>query len=288
MRRRPFKVVAIAAACCAFTALPSAVAAGAAPKRVVTLTPFAAHTIATLGKRPVGVGQTVGDRLPATLKGVPVLPLSHPNGPNMEQLARLDPDLVLSSLTWRKGHETMRRLDIEVIESEPYRPATVPGATRKIARLVGRPSKGASLARKQARGIARARDAAKANPRVMLVLGVGRTPFLFLSNSWGGDLVRQAGGDLLTSGLSAPSGFARVSDELIVQRNPQVIIAVPHGRPDDLSEIVDHLKSNPAWKATDAARNDRVYVASDNRLLQAYPDVGATIASIQRKYLHNR
>ena len=92
----------------------------------------------------------------------------------------------------------------------------------------------------------------------------------------------------MTSGLSAPSGFARISDEIVVQRNPEVIIAVPHGRPEDISKIVDVLKSNPAWQATDAAKNDRIYVAPDNALLQAYPNVAATIRSVQTKYLKNR
>ena len=65
--------------------------AQAAP-RIVALTPFGANTLAKLGVRPVAVGQTLGgrDRLSPKLKGVPVLTLSHPNGPNLEQLASLD------------------------------------------------------------------------------------------------------------------------------------------------------------------------------------------------------
>ena len=79
--------------------------ATAAPKRIVALTPFGANTLVKLGVKPVGVGQTLGgaDRLSPKLKGVEVLPLSHPNGPNLEQLASLDPDLVLSSPTSAKA-----------------------------------------------------------------------------------------------------------------------------------------------------------------------------------------
>src|SRR5262245_20058066 len=69
--------------------------AQAAPQRIVALTPFGANTLAKLGVEPVGVGQTLGgqNRLSQKLKGVEVLPLPHPNGPNLEQLASLDPDL---------------------------------------------------------------------------------------------------------------------------------------------------------------------------------------------------
>src|SRR5215813_5371016 len=87
----------------ALAALGLAFAAPAqATPRVVALTPFSASTIARLGVRPVAVGQTLGgnDRYIASLRGVPVLTLSHPLGPNLEQLASYKPDLVLSSKTW--------------------------------------------------------------------------------------------------------------------------------------------------------------------------------------------
>ena len=59
--------------------------------------------------RRSAIGQTLGggERFSPKLKGVPTLPLSHPNGPNLEQLASLDPDLVFSSRTWAKGNQAM-------------------------------------------------------------------------------------------------------------------------------------------------------------------------------------
>ena len=64
---------------------------------------------------------------------------------------------------------------------------------------------------------------------MLVILGVGRTPYAMLANSWGGDIVAKAGGQLLTNGLTSASGIARISDEIVVQRNPDIIIAVPHG-----------------------------------------------------------
>src|SRR3954452_21038383 len=82
--------------------------AQAAPK-VAALTPFSASTISRLGVRPVVVGQTLGgsDQYLASLKSVPVLTLTHPLGPNMEQLASYDPSIVLSSKTWARGTPAM-------------------------------------------------------------------------------------------------------------------------------------------------------------------------------------
>ena len=113
--------------------------------RIVALTPFAANTLAKLGVIPVGDRPDAGraERFSPKLKGVKVLPLSHPNGPNLEQLASLDPDLVLSSPTWAKGNQAMENLGIQVVVHEPRldrrrlrrhlqdRPAGRPQATRR-------------------------------------------------------------------------------------------------------------------------------------------------------------
>ena len=91
-------------------------ATSAKKQRIVALTPFAANTLVGVGVKPVAIGQmAVGDKgLSPKLKGVKRLTLSHPNGPNMEQIATIDPDVVLTSQEWRKGSQTMRDLAITV------------------------------------------------------------------------------------------------------------------------------------------------------------------------------
>jgi len=263
--------------------------AEAAPKRIVALAPFTANTLAGIGVKPVGVGQMLGGqkRLSPKLDGVRALPLSHPNGPNMEQLARLSPQLVLSSPTWRKGAATMRALDIRVVESDPERVASVAPEIRRIGRLVGRAKQAKRLARKVTAGVEKARKRIEKRPKVLVLLGVGRTPFAFLSSSWGGDLITKAGGRLLTAGLDAKSGFARISDEQVLAEAPDVILAVPHANEEDIPGIVDYMRDNPVWKSTPAGENDRIYISADDSLLQAGTDVGRVIRSIRSRYLKN-
>jgi len=279
-------VMRVAAVAVAVALLAGAPAAGAA-ERVVALTPFTANTLASVGFQPVGVGHVLGgaDRFSSRLAGVPRLPMAHPNGPNMEQLARLRPDLVLSTPTWRRGAEAMRRLGPRVVESEPRTVAGVPAETRRIGQLVGKRRTAERVARRQERAIAAATSGIRRHPRVLLVLGVGRTPYAFMPDSWGGDVVRRAGGRLLTDGLSAPDGFARISDEVIVARNPDIIIAVPHGRSEDIGRMRRYLEANPAWRTTKAARTGNVHVSIGGSLLEPWPDVGRIIRDVRTKYL---
>jgi iron complex transport system substrate-binding protein len=270
------------------TALALPASAQAAP-RIVALTPFGANTLAKLGVKPVAVGQTLGgrERLSPKLKGVTVLPLSHPNGPNLEQLASLDPDVVLSSPTWAKGNESMGDLGIKVMIREPRLLQDSYAQTLAIGRLVGKAKAAKALVKSQKKRVALARKGIESRPRVMVILGVGRTPFVFLSNSWGGDIVTKSGGKLLTGGVESSSGFERISDEVVVAENPDVIIAVPHAEEDDIPSLSEYLRTNPAWAGTNAVESDRIYISVDNSLLQAGTDVAHTIRKVRRSYLDN-
>ena len=55
----------------------------------------------------------------------------------------------------------------------------------------------------------------------------------------------------------------------------------------DLQGIVTAMKSNPLWKLTRAGRRGRIFVSTDDSLLQADTDVGATIRTIRRQFLAN-
>jgi iron complex transport system substrate-binding protein len=287
--RRTRPAAALLATVVLLAALAAAPAAQAAP-RVVALTPFTANTLAIFGVTPLAVGETVGggEHFSRRLRDVERLPLAHPNGPNLEQLAVLDPQLVLSAPIWGKGNAGMRELGIRVAEVDPRRVADVSGATRWIGALVGKVAEARALAAKQRQHVAAAKARARSHPRVLLLLGVGRAAFAFLPNTWGGDVVTQAGGRLITGGLRDDGGYVRVSDELVVEQDPDVIIAVPHGNPDDIPRLVSYLRGNPAWSTTKAARAGRVYVSTDNALLQPWTSPAQTIADVQTRFLKNR
>ena len=276
-------VVALLLALLAFAA-----PAQAAP-RVAALTPFSASTITRLGVRPVVIGQTLGgtDQYLASLRGVPVIPLTHPLGPNMEQLATHNASIVLSSKTWQRGTPAMRRLGMKVYESDPTSVAAVGRETRAIGKVLGRTRAANALATKIENDVRAAQQGIKRRPRVLVILGVGRTPHAMLANSWGGDIVAKAGGQLLTNGLTSASGIARISDEVVVKRNPDIIIAVPHGNPGSINKLAQYYASNPNWRNTRAVTSKRVYVATGNQLLQPYPGVAATIRSVRAKFLKN-
>jgi iron complex transport system substrate-binding protein len=282
-------------------AIATAPAGAASQKRIVALTPFSANVLANVGVRPVAVGKLASanwkgasPKLKKLLPKIKQLQLSHPNGPNMEQIAQIDPDVVLTSSEWRKGSQTMRDLAITVREMDATTASQVPAKIRAIGNAYGSKSLTARYARQAAGEIAYARGVSKKNPHpitrrptVLMVLGVGRTPFAFLPNSWAGSIAKAAGANLIGAELSDTSGLKRISDEYVVAQNPDVIIAVPHGNATDLPTTGQYLKSNPAWASTKAAQSGNVFIADDDALLQPNTDVGDTIKRLRTAYLQN-
>jgi iron complex transport system substrate-binding protein len=203
------------------------------------------------------------------------------------QLGVRNPQLVLSAPIWRKGEAAMKRLGMKVAYSDPRSVGGLISETRRIGGLVGRRAVAERLAARQTAEIAAAQRGIRKHPTVLVIMGVGRTSYAMLANSWGGDLVRRAGGRLLTGGLTASGGYARISDEAVVARNPDVIIAVPHGAPADMPKLAKYLSNKAGWRTTKAAKRHRVFVASGNSLLQAYTDPGRTIRDVRTSFLGN-
>jgi iron complex transport system substrate-binding protein len=285
---RSAKTVLLALVLAVFVAAP--IAQAAPPKRIVALTPFAANTLAGLGVKPVGIGQTPDskERRASNLKGAKQLILSHPNGPNMEELALLNPQLVFSSPTWAKGATTMRDLGIKVVNADPANLTAAYAMTRTIGRTVGKSASGNTLAARLQQQVANATKGIRKRPRTLVVLGVGRTPFVLLPNSWGGSIVAKAGARLITGGVAPNrSGFVRISDETILKANPEVIIAIPHANSQDIPAVAKFLRSNPAWKDSKAVKTGRLYVSNASMLLQANTNVADVIRKVRRVYLKN-
>lgn len=277
--------------------------ASAAPlkgNKIVALTPFSANALGMLGVMPKAVGETLAESgrtdgvfVPAISGGIASgkigeLTLSHPNGPNLEELAKRNPKLVYTSPQWKKGTSAMKSLGIKVKYSEPTTLGGIYSSYKSIAKDVGKQKKAKRLIASMKKKVKKAMPSVSATkPKVMVILGVGRTPFTFLPNSWGGEIVKRAGGKLLTGGATNGSGFARISDEVVIAENPEVIIAVPHATKGDIPALIDYMSSNPAWEETDAVKNKRLYVSTDNSLLQAGVEPAKVIRNIRSQYLKN-
>lgn len=289
----PLLIVALLIAALAVAAAP---ARAEVPERIVAITPFTANVLVQLGVAPIAVAEPAAtdEALDPRLDGVARLKLSHPNGPNLEQLVALRPDAVLSSPIWRAGTPKIQNLGIKVYDSlDPQRLATVPIGIKKIAQIVGKEREGAALANRVQRAYRAAQTGIEKRPRVLLVMGLAQYTLAMLGNSWGGDVIAAAGGDLVTKNVkpiattSEGAVVGNLSNEAVVRMNPDVIIVVPHGASDEVDTIARYYKNFAPWRKTKAAKTGRIYVPTDDLLLQATSDPAALIRKVRKEYLKN-
>lgn len=299
--RRPAALRVLVLAVLSIATIVAVLAAAAparaqAPERVVALTPFTANVLAQLGVTPIAVAEPASteEKLDPRLRSARRLAMSHPNGPNLEQLVSLRPDAVFSSPVWRAGTPKMQQLGVRVYDSlDPQRLGTVPIGIKKIAKIVGKEAQGAALANRVQREYRAAARGVRKHPRVLLVMGLAQYTLAMLGNSWGGDIIEAAGGELVTKNIkpigrtSEGAVVGNLSNEAVVRMNPDVIIVVPHGAADEVDTIARYYRNFAPWRKTKAARTGRIYVPTDDLLLQATSDPASLIRKVRREYLKN-
>jgi len=251
---------------------------------IVAFEPFGAETLVALGERPAAVPK-LGSPAPS-LRGLRTLAIDHSAGPDIEGLAALEPDLVISSPTWSNFHPAVERLGAKVRSYEIRSLADLRTATLDLGAAVGRRAEARRLARRYARAARRARRGVPGtSPRVLLVFGTIEGALAFLPSTYAADLVRWLGGRVVTAGLPESRrfrGFAPIQMEELVRRDPEVVIAVTHGARGSRDDAAARLRGNPAWSRLRAVRAGRVHVTDADLLLTSPgPRVGEALRRLR-------
>ncbi len=288
--------------------MPSGAEAKKTPKRIIALTPFSANVLADLGIRPRAVGEIpIGDgaanpynaKIKRWIRAGKIrqLTLSHGNrGPNREVVTKLNPGLILSERTWRESTRYFRDVArIKVLEAEPVKTGQIGAKIKNIGKAVGKKKKAKKLAKKytkRLKNVSNAKRKIKNRKRVLVLMGFGGDSHLlaFTGKSWGGNLVKRAGGRLLTSGLekgdssqlAISGGFVSISPEVVLQREPWALIVVPHGNPSEIASIKQSIRSNVTLQNTNAVRNGRLFFSTDNALLQSNTNTNKVVKRVRR------
>lgn len=252
---------------------------------VVAFDPFGAETLVALGERPEAVPQLASP--PESLDGLPTIALDHSAGPDVERLAQLAPELVVSSPTWAAFHPAVERLGAEVRSVDVRSLDGLRRATLDLGAAVGREREARELAAGYRRAARRARRGVPGTrPEVLLVFGTIEGALAFLPDTYAADLVRRLGGTVASRGLPESrrfEGFAPLSMEEVVRRDPDVIVAVTHGAAGSSDQAAARLREQPAWRDLTAVRSGRVHVTGAELLLTSPgPRVGEALRRLRR------
>lgn len=219
------------------------------PQRIICLDSSVAEVLYFLGVSDRIVGVTSYCKWPDELRKKPKVGRGF-GDLNLEAIASLQPDIIFC---WRGRDE-------KILASKNYRLFLIHSGgieevmrqILEISRVVGREEEGKKLvSQMQAKinEIKRKLNSVSIKPRVYFE---GGTPFTTRApGSLGNDLITMAGG--INIAQNEKIAFPTLSNEFIIQSNPDIIIVEQYGVP------IEEIKNRPGWQNISAVKNNRIY-----------------------------
>ena len=229
-----------------------------APQRIVTLAPGVTEILFELGLGDKVVGVTDFDDYPEEVFTKPKV--GDFQGPNMEAIAAQRPDIIFAStLSGKDSMEALQRLGIPVLVLEAKSIDQIYSSIEIIGEITGKAAEGDALINDMKEKMADIQQRVSAYPkkRVYYIVDTngnftaGRGTFIDY-------LITLAGGENVAADSE---GWAQYSMESIAEKNPEVIIAAAH------AGDIETIYRLPGYSGTDAVKNDRVYVISDDNII---------------------
>lgn len=233
--------------------------------RVAALLPFAADQLIELGVMPVLVPALRGGQ-PEAWQGIEMGALDHSTGPNIEQLIAADPDVVIMSAVYTQFVPQIEATtDARVITMDADTLEDIRTHTRTIGELVGKPNLADQWVESFDGTLEAIESGAQSEPvSVLAVFGTPQAFYAFLPDSYLGNLVSHAGGELVTSDMPEHAvfrGLAPLSMEAVVQKDPDVLLVVFHG-PEQAARAM--LDRDPLWSQLSAVKGDHIAMLADD------------------------
>lgn len=198
--------------------------------------------------------------------------------PNVEELAKLDPDLVIFKTAVKlQVAESLQALGISVVYVDLENIDSYLRDIRMMGKLFGEETRASSLAgyyeEKYRYVLSRTASLAPSErPRCLFLFYStkgGTTSFNAPGPSWlQTSMIEVAGGYPLSRELSS-SGWNTVSFEQIAQWDPEIIFIVTYSEEPSPSSVKESILGDPLWSNVTAVRERRVYAVPDDSHLIA-------------------
>ncbi len=251
-------------------------APAADPQRVVSLAPSLTETIFALGFGDRLVGVTSQCDYPAEARKIPKIG-SFMN-PSLEAIMAKRPDLVLGvkGATDPTAAREMARLGVKINLISLTSVSEILGAMKRIARLLGNPQPGATLASSIAAQIERVKQRVAPARRRSVLLVVGLRPLVAVGGqNFIDELITLAGGENIAGGAAQP--WLNLPDEYVVAKAPEVIIEAGMG--SERGASARHWRD---LKSIPAVQQRRIYSHPSDKILRPGPRIGEGLEEIAR------
>lgn len=198
--------------------------------------------------------------------------------PNMEKILALKPDIVFcTGLEQSPSIGLLRRHGLSVCVSDPRNLGELYASIEEIGAAVGRKNEAQAMITAMCSSVRRAQEIARRHTtRPKIFFEIWHDPLMTAGKgSFIDELIAIAGGINICS--ATPRPFSRVSEETVLQANPDVIILPP-------AIPTDRVKKRFCWDTLAAVHANRVYNDIDeDLLLRPSPRLVEGLAQLQER-----
>ena len=246
---------------------------GAAPTRIVSLSPATTEILFTIGGGSRLVGRSKYDLWPDSAKLVPSL--GDGMRPNVEAVLGARPDLVLlyASQDNRAAADRFRAAGINTLSVRTDRIADFRRVTELLGAIINDTTRAKTVVDSVQGTLDRVSRATTGAPRPKVFWHIWDSPLITIgSGSFMNELVDIAGAKNVYADINGASGQIALED--VARRDPDFILAGPEG--------AKQINSDPRWKIVRAARDGRIVVVDTGLVARPSVRLGEAAVSLAR------
>jgi iron complex transport system substrate-binding protein len=221
------------------------------PERIVSISPSNTEILFAIGLGPKVVGVDQFSDFPAEAKQK--TQLGSYIKPDIEQIVAAKPDLVLATdVHVKEVAPVLREHKLTVVVIDPKNLDQVLDRLILVGRITGQTEQATALARDLQQRVTKITSAVVGAPAPRVFVEISPQFHSPGANTFVDDLIRRAGGQNIAA--DAPTQWPQLSQEVIVQKNPDVII-LSH---DVEGTNPEKVKGRPGWGQISAVTQGRI------------------------------
>lgn len=231
------------------------------PQRIVSLSPSNTEILFALGAGERVVGVTSYCDYPEEVSKVEKV--GDFEGPNMELIKKVQPDVVLAGYVKKEAVEALEKMGIPVIVTEAESFGDIYQSISLIGEITGTAEEAEGIVNGMKNKIAEieAKTKDKDKPRVFYL--VWKDPlFTAGSNTFINDVIKFAGGINIAEEIE---GWGNYSTEEMIKDNPDMLIAALHSTDEGMTR--EDLSKDRIFSLLECVKQGKVYVMPDDNII---------------------
>lgn len=240
------------------------------PARIVSLGPAITETVFAVGAGSQLVAVTTLDNFPPEVSQLPTIGGFAPETISLEAILAQKPDLVIAGGRFQQPVvEAVAKFGIAAVVIDPSSLDGVADAIVLVGRLTGQQAKATDLADE----FHRRREAVRLQVKVIHPAARRRALYVLWDeplqtagpDTFVGQMIAEAGGRNVFE--DATQQYPQVSDEAVLARNPDIILAPDHGG----AQLRERLSRRPGWQRVAATKEQRIVTIPEDLLHRPGP-----------------